>query len=134
MRCRTSLKCFDAGLKGKKEASIASSAILEGQGSTFTVSSSRRLVMSTKNWIVKTLGGEEWGFVKRLVLDSVTRQISHADVILSETGQLIRIPWESFEVRDEGIILSKPEGQVNANAIRPSGVGLADAVAIEVWP
>ena len=89
--------------------------------------------MSTKNWIVKPLGGEEWGFVKRLVLDSVTRQISHADVIFSETGRLIRIPWENFEVRDEGITLSMPEGQVNANAIRPSGVGLADTVDVEVW-
>jgi hypothetical protein len=90
--------------------------------------------MSTENWIVKTLGGEEWGFVKRLIIDSVTRQISHADVILSETGRLIRIPWESFEVRDEGIRLGIPEGQVNANAIRPNGVAGADTVAMEVWP
>jgi hypothetical protein len=90
--------------------------------------------MSTENWIVKTLGGEEWGFVKRLIIDSVTRQITHADVILSETGRLMRIPWENFAVRDEGIILSMPEGQVNANAIRPSGVGLANTVAMEVWP
>jgi hypothetical protein len=134
MRCRTSLKCFDAGLKGEKEECVASSAILEEQGSTFTVSGSRRLPMSTENWIVKTLGGAEWGLVKRLVLDSVTRQISHADVILSETGRLIRIPWESFEVRDEGIRLGIPEGQVNANAIRPSGVRLANTVAMEVWP
>lgn len=90
--------------------------------------------MRTESWIVKTLGGAEWGFVKRLIIDSVTRQISHADVILSESGRLIRIPWENFEVRDEGIILSVPEGQVNVNAIRPSGVGLANTVAMEVWP
>jgi len=76
--------------------------------------------MLTENWIVKTLDGEEWGFVKRLIINSVTRQISHADVILSENGQLIRIPWESVEVRDKGIILRMPEGQVNANTIRPS--------------
>jgi len=61
-------------------------------------------------------------------------ELGLADVILSETGRLVRIPRESFEVRDEGIILSMPEGQVNANAIRPSGVGLADTVAMEVWP
>ena len=90
--------------------------------------------MSIENWIVKTLGGEEWGFVKRLIIDSVTRQISHADIILSKTGRLIRIPWESVEVRDEGIILSMPVGQVNANAIRPSDVGLPHTVAMEVWP
>jgi hypothetical protein len=90
--------------------------------------------MSTENWIVNSLGGEEWGFIKRLIINSATRQISHADVILSETGRLIRIPWESFEVRDEGISLCMPEGQVNTNARRPSGVGLADTVAMEVWP
>ena len=90
--------------------------------------------MSTGKWSVKTLGGEEWGFVKRLIINSVTRQISHADVILSETGRLIRIPWENFEVRNEGIFISIPEGQVNGNAIRPSGVGLAGTVAMEVWP
>ena len=90
--------------------------------------------MSTEKWIVKTLGGEEWGFVQRLIINSVTRQISHADVILSETGRLIRIPWESFEVRDEEIILSMSEGQVNVNAIRPRKVGLANTVAMNVWP
>jgi hypothetical protein len=90
--------------------------------------------MSTETWVVTTLSGEEWGFVKRLIIDSVTRQISHADVILSDTGRLIRIPWENFEVRDEGIKLSMPEGQVNANAIRPNGVGYAGSVAMEVWP
>ena len=67
--------------------------------------------MSTENWIVKTLGGEEWGFVKRLIINSVTKQISHADVTLSDTGQLIRIPWERFEVRDEGIILACRKGR-----------------------
>jgi hypothetical protein len=118
---------------GEKEECIASPAILEGQGSTGTVSSSRRLVMSTEKWIVKTLGGEEWGFVKRLIIDSVTRQISHADVNLSKTGRIIRIPWESFEVRDEGIILRMPEGQVNVNAIRPRKVELADTVGMKVW-
>lgn len=90
--------------------------------------------MSTENWIVKTLGGEEWGFVKRLILDSVTKQISHADVILSNTGRLIRIPWEKLDVRDEGIKLSVPEGQIDANAVRSGGMGLADTVAMEVWP
>lgn len=90
--------------------------------------------MSSESWIVKTVGGKEWGFVKRLILDSVTKQISHADVILSDTGKLIRIPWENFEVRDEGIKLSVPEGQVCATAVRFVGVGLTNTVAMEVWP
>ena len=33
MRDRTSIKCFDDGLKGEMEECIASSAILEGQES-----------------------------------------------------------------------------------------------------
>jgi hypothetical protein len=89
--------------------------------------------MSTETWVVKTPGGEEWGFVKRLILDSVTRQISHADVVLSGTGRLIRIPWESFEVQSDGIKLGIPEGQANTNFARPSEIGIAD-VAMEVWP
>ena len=55
--------------------------------------------MSTENWIVMTPGGAEWGFVKRLILDSGTKQISHADVILSETGRLIRPPWSVSSCR-----------------------------------
>ena len=90
--------------------------------------------MRTENWIVKTLDGQEWGFVKRLIINSVTRQISHADVILSETGRLIRIPWESIEVRDDGIYLKMPEGQMNANVIKLSGAELTDTVTIKVQP
>lgn len=90
--------------------------------------------MASENWIVKTLGGEEWGFVKRLIIDSATRQISHADVILAETGRLIRIPWENFEVQNEGIKLGIPEGQVSSRAMRPPEVGLAETVAMDLWP
>jgi len=61
--------------------------------------------MSTENWIVHTLRGDEWGFVKRLIIDSATRRISHADVIVASTGRLIRVPWESFEVLNEEIRL-----------------------------
>lgn len=90
--------------------------------------------MSAESWIVKTLAGEEWGFVKRLILDSVTRQISYADVILSGTGRLIRIPWESFEVQNDGIKLGIPEGQIHATLARSVGVPAAKMVAMEVWP
>jgi len=90
--------------------------------------------MSTENWVVKTSGGEEWGFVKRLILDSVTKQISFADVILSGTGRLIRIPWESFEVKTDGIRLGIPEGQVQVDLARSNGLAVAETVAMEVWP
>jgi hypothetical protein len=90
--------------------------------------------MSTESWIVKTLGGDEWGFVKRLIINSVTRQISHADVIVAATGRLIRLPWESFEVRTEGIKLRISEGQVQVGARKPSDYKLAETVSMELWP
>ena len=89
--------------------------------------------MSTENWIVKTAAGDEWGFVKRLILDSVTRQISHADVILADTGRLIRLPWESFDVAKEGIRLRVPDGQAPAGAPIPD-FKRAETVSMELWP
>jgi hypothetical protein len=89
--------------------------------------------MSTENWMVKTAGGDEWGFVKRLILDSLTRQISHADVIVADTGRLIRLPWESFDVRKEGIRLRVPDGQVPTGAPRQD-LKRAEAVLMELWP
>lgn len=90
--------------------------------------------MSTENWIVKTIGGDEWGFVKRLVLSSVTRQISHADVIVAATGRLIRLPWESFDVAKEGIKLRVPDGQAHSGAPRPSDLKMTETVSMELWP
>jgi hypothetical protein len=90
--------------------------------------------MGTDNWIVKTVGGEEWGFIKRLIIDSATRQISYADVIFADTGRLIRIPWEHFELQNEGIRLSISEEQINQSAIGPSKVGVAQTVAMDLWP
>lgn len=89
--------------------------------------------MSTENWIVKTAGGDEWGFVKRLILDSVTRQISHADVILADTGRLIRLPWESFDVAREGIRLRASDGQAPTEAPTPD-FKRAETVSMELWP
>ncbi len=90
--------------------------------------------MSTESWIVKTLGGDEWGFVKRLIINSVTRQISHADVIVAATGRLIRLPWDSFDVRTEGIKLRIPEGQAQVGGRKPSEAKLGDTVSMELWP
>jgi hypothetical protein len=90
--------------------------------------------MGAEQWIVKTLTGEEWGLIKRLIFDAASRQISHADVILSDTGRLVRVPWESFEVQNEWIKLSIPEGTVNAGELTASRLGLAEAVTMEVWP
>lgn len=90
--------------------------------------------MSAEHWIVRRSGGEEWGIIKRLIIDSTTRQITYADVILGETGRLVQVPWESLSVQKEWLILSMPEERVNTLVIGASRVGLGETVTMEVWP
>ena len=49
--------------------------------------------MSIENWVVRTLEGQEWGFIKRLIMNSVTRKIKHADVVIVDSRKIVRIPW-----------------------------------------
>ncbi len=90
--------------------------------------------MSTEHWIVKTVGGDEWGFVKRLILNPGTRQISHADVIVADTGRMIRLPWESFDVAKEGIRLRPSGGQVQRGEAGSSEFQMIETVSMELWP
>lgn len=90
--------------------------------------------MSAEHWIVRKPSGEEWGIIKRLIIDSTTRRITYADVILGETGRLIQVPWESLTVQKEWLILSMPEERVNTPVMGASGVGLGETVTMEVWP
>lgn len=61
--------------------------------------------MNMGTWIVKTAGGEELGSIRKLMIDSNTRQLSYADVALTQTNQLVRLPWNELDVRHEGIFL-----------------------------
>lgn len=90
--------------------------------------------MSAEHWIVRKPSGEEWGIIKRLIIDSTTRQITYADVILGETGRLIQVPWESLTVQKEWLILSMPEGRADTPVLGASGLGLGGTVTMEVWP
>jgi hypothetical protein len=90
--------------------------------------------MGTDNWIVNNRAGEEWGLIKRLILDSATRQINFADVVVIHTGQLARIPWDSFEIRQEGITLGMCETQAAAHAMRSPDVPGAGNVSLNVGP
>ncbi len=90
--------------------------------------------MGTDKWIVNNVAGEEWGIIKRLILDSATRQISFADVVLADSGQLIRLPWENFEVKTQGITLRLPNGQVVGNAMSAQEGGSARIIAMDLWP
>lgn len=89
--------------------------------------------MSTESWIVRTLEGEEWGFVKRLIMDSVTRQIRHADVVLADTGKIVRVPWERFEFQNEDIRLGADYGGLCPNPVE-SEVEMAHTMAMDLWP
>ena len=90
--------------------------------------------MSAEHWIVRKPSGEEWGIIKRLIIDSTTRQITYADVILGETGRLIQVPWVSLTVQKEWLILSMPEEMVGTPVMGASGLGLGETVTMEVWP
>ena len=90
--------------------------------------------MRSEHWIVSKPSGEEWGIIKRLIIDSVTKQITHADMIVGDTGNLVRVSWQSFNVEKERIILSVPDGRGNTPVVDPSLSGLGESVTMEVWP
>jgi hypothetical protein len=90
--------------------------------------------MGTQNWIVKNGGGTDWGLIKRLVINSGTRQINYADVFVIHTGHIARIPWDSFDIGNEGITLRISEAQVAANGMPVSESVATEVVSINVWP
>jgi hypothetical protein len=90
--------------------------------------------MSIDNWVVRTLEGEEWGFIKRLIMDSVTRQIRHADVVIVGTGKIVRIPWERFQLQHEDIRLGADHRELNLSSLESSKGELAHTMAMDLWP
>lgn len=90
--------------------------------------------MGAQNWIVKNGGGDDWGLIRRLVIDAETRQISFADVFVVNLGHITRIPWDSFEIRHEGITLRMPEAEAVANGIESLDERSEEAVSMDVWP
>ncbi|TXG84962.1 MAG: hypothetical protein E6R14_04735 [Thermomicrobiales bacterium] len=90
--------------------------------------------MGSDQWIVNNRAGEQWGLITRLILDTATRQINYADVVVIQTGLVARIPWDGFEIRDQGITLDMPEGQAVASSVLSSENRVAGGVAMEVWP
>jgi hypothetical protein len=90
--------------------------------------------MGAENWIVTKPSGEEWGIIKRLLINPTTKQITFADVILGETGRLVQVPWENFHLQKRRITLSVPEGKLNGSARDARRPGHAESVAMEVWP
>ena len=90
--------------------------------------------MNSNTWVVRTLGGEEWGFIKRLIIDPMTRQIKETDVILAKTGKVIRISWDNLDLQSEGIRLRIAQGEVHANPTPSSEATMATSLAMDLWP
>lgn len=90
--------------------------------------------MGAQNWIVKNGGGHEWGLIRRLVINSDTRQINYADVFVINMGHMARIPWDSFEIRNEGITLRMPEAQVVNSGTNAVELGNGAVGSMDVWP
>ena len=65
--------------------------------------------MASKYWTVKTRSGDEWGHIRRLIIDRRARQILAADVVLSQTKAAVRVPWDSVEIEDEVNLLWSTE-------------------------
>ncbi|HQY58784.1 MAG: hypothetical protein KA240_06190 [Nitrospira sp.] len=90
--------------------------------------------MGSDHWIVHNRAGEEWGLIRRLILDLVTRQINFADVVVIQTGHVARIPWDGFEIRPEGITLGMSEAQVKIGSANISTAMAEQGVAMDVGP
>lgn len=88
--------------------------------------------MNMDTWIVKNAGGEELGSIRKLIIDSNTRQLSYADVALTQTNQLVRLPWTELDVRHEGIFL-KPTHLPLVNAVNcPSHAASLDVLEVPI--
>ncbi|WP_447986201.1 hypothetical protein [Nitrospira sp. Nam74] len=88
--------------------------------------------MNTDNWIVKKAGGEEFGSIRKLIIDSNTRELSYADVMLAQTNELVRLPWTELDVRHEGIFLKPTHLPVENDVNAPSHPGSLDVLDIPI--
>lgn len=75
--------------------------------------------MKTETWTVKKTGGEELGYIRKLIIDSNTRELSYADVALAQSNRIVRLPWTEFDVRHEGIFLKSADASL-MKAVSPS--------------
>ena len=88
--------------------------------------------MNHDTWTVKNLSGKKLGYVKKLIIDSKTRQIAYADLILSATNQAVRIPWSLLAVKNHGILLKATREELTAVLSPAHPETLPDPVTLEV--
>ncbi|MGH7233052.1 MAG: PRC-barrel domain-containing protein [Nitrospiraceae bacterium] len=70
--------------------------------------------MIHETWTVKNRSGKKLGSIKKLIIDSKTRQIAYADLTLSDTNQVVRIPWGLLAVKNHGILLKATKEEITA--------------------
>lgn len=88
--------------------------------------------MSIESWAVKKPSGEELGLIKKLTIDPKTRQIAYADVQLGDTGQVVLLPWELFQVTPDTILLHAAEEHLMAAPILTKAAASTAPVTLEV--
>ena len=86
--------------------------------------------MDHQTWTVKNLKGKKLGSIKKLIIDSTTRQIAYADVTVGDGPHTIRIPWRLLVINKHGILL-KATHQELAEALSRSTT-IHGAVTLEV--
>jgi hypothetical protein len=86
--------------------------------------------MNSEPWVVKTGTGAIWGKIHRVIIDSTSRQIVSADVMLDGTGQFMRVPWTSLQIRDDDIVLGTSETDIHTT-MQPSEGRVPDTVTLE---
>lgn len=75
--------------------------------------------MNSEQWEVKNRKKEKWGSIKKLIINPATRRIVSADVVLTRTDRLLRVPWENFTIIRDNIVLRVPENQVHGSFPQP---------------
>ena len=75
--------------------------------------------------------GEVWGTLRRLLIDHTTKQVIGADVVLTSSGRLVRVPWDHFEFSGNTIVVNRDQSQMQVTIMRASDSGLPDGVSFE---
>ena len=83
-----------------------------------------------KSWVIKKPGGEEWGCIRKLIIDADTRKLSHADVALTQNNEVIRLSWTELEVTQDGIFLKTKDTPPLSTESHPSPFSTDDIVDI----
>jgi len=88
--------------------------------------------MYTEDWVVKKPGGEEWGSIRNLIIDSNSRELSYADIAVIQTNQVVRLPWAAMEVTHEGIFLKRTHTPLLNEAPYSSNPTSLDILAVPI--